>query len=468
MSSIERFTYTDPAGNIRDETGEVVAWADSLGIADYADVPPVSADEQPPESPAPVAVGAAGIADLYQPIDWHELWATTSAEPDWLVPGVIERGRLHAIYAPKKHKKSLLTLVMVASLVTGRSLLGRPNPHGRPVRVLYVDIENSRDDIRQRLHDAGYGPGDLTDLFYYSFPSIPGLDSVAGGVHLLALIERHQPELVVLDTTSRVVTGKENDADTFRNLYRHTLAPIKALGIAVLRLDNAGKDPTLGQRGSSAKGDDLDTAWLVSMQGEDRLTLRLDFQRSNHHPQQIELVRYLDPLRFVRLDSAADRPEITVLVGHLDRLNVPLEAGRPTAQRALTADGIRTTAAVLADAIKIRKSCSTRSRTVGVKDDQSEINFTCSGVTNDHDDTPGQSCSEQSSNSPNSSTPPKTDRAVRDLGVSVNEHPKPNSSGRATPHPAEDPLICPRCNPQAAGGAAGGMETRQDAGTGHR
>lgn len=43
------------------------------------------------------------LADLYQPIDWHELWNTTTAGPDWLVPDVIERGRVHVIYAPKKH-----------------------------------------------------------------------------------------------------------------------------------------------------------------------------------------------------------------------------------------------------------------------------------------------------------------------------------------------------------------------------
>lgn len=398
---------------------------------------------EPPKDDLPPINGSAAepsLADLYSPIDWHELWATTSSEPSWLVPGIIERGRLHSIYAPRKHRKSLITLVISAELVTGRPLLGRPNPHERPLRVLYLDLENAGQDIRQRLTDAGYGPDDLTRLIYLSFPSLPGLDSVAGGEHLLALVEHHRPDLVVIDTTGRVVAGKENDADTFRALYRHSLLRIKSAGIAVLRLDHTGKDLTLGQRGSSAKGDDLDTAWVVTMHGEDRITLRLDFQRSNHHPPQIELVRYLNPLRFARLDSAADRPEITALVAHLDRLNVPPDAGRPTAQRALTADGIRTTAAVLADAIKIRKSCSARSRTVVAGDDQMEISLTCSCLTNDHKDTPGQSCSEQSPNSPNSSTVPNADRVVRNLGVTDKEHPKPNSSVRAgRPHPVEDP-----------------------------
>lgn len=303
------------------------------------------------------------FADDYEPIDWDELWNTTTTEPDWLCPGILERGRLHAIYAPRKHKKSLFTLIMIAEMVSGHSLLGRPNPHETPLRVLYIDIENARDDIRQRLQDAGYGPRDLANLIYLSFPSLPGLDSPLGGEHLKALVERHKPDLVVLDTTSRVVTGEENDADTFRALYRNALAPIKSKGVAVLRLDHAGKDLTLGQRGSSAKGDDLDTAWLITKQGDDRLTLRLDFQRTNHHPQEIQFVQHADPLRFVRLDAASDRPEVTALVDQLDRLGVPREAGRDTCRKALTNAGIRGANDALTQAVKIRKDLSGPVRT---------------------------------------------------------------------------------------------------------
>jgi hypothetical protein len=321
-----------------------------------AEMPPSDTPPGVDKLAAPELAAGESLADLYRPIDWRELWATTSAGADWLVPDILERGRLHSIYAPKKHKKSLLTLVMVAELATGRALLGRPNPHGCALRVLYIDIENARDDIRQRLQDADYGPDDLTDLIYFSFPGLPGLDSSHGAAHLLALVERHEPDLLVLDTTSRVVTGKENDADTFRALYRHALAPIKAMGITVLRLDHAGKDIALGQRGSSAKGDDLDTAWLVSIRDDTRLTLRLDFQRTNHHPEVVELVQRGAPLRFVRLDHATDRPEVATLLAELDRLQVPDTTGRPAAAKALRENGIRFTDNDLETAIKIRKA----------------------------------------------------------------------------------------------------------------
>jgi hypothetical protein len=70
--------------------------------------------------------------------------------------------------------------------------------------------------------------------------------------------------LVVLDTTTRMVQGRENDSDTFLQLYRCSLVPLKSRGITVLRLDHPGKDESRGQRGSSAKDGDCDTIWRLT------------------------------------------------------------------------------------------------------------------------------------------------------------------------------------------------------------
>ena len=131
--------------------------------------------------PASVDRGG-GLADRYQPLDWHEVWTNTPDGPDWLVPDILERGRSHALVSPAKAGKSLLTLDIVAALVTGRPLLGRPNPNRQPVVVLYIDVENSRADLRERLGALGYGPDDLSGLRYYSFPFLPALDSGTGGI----------------------------------------------------------------------------------------------------------------------------------------------------------------------------------------------------------------------------------------------------------------------------------------------
>jgi AAA domain len=316
--------------------------------------------DDPPDEPRPSHNERASILALYAPIHWPDLWAdTTDDGPDWLVPDVLERGRSHALVGAAKSGKSLLTLDMVCGLVTGRSLLGRPSPHTRPVRVFYIDLENAKADVRERLDAFGVGPDDLAALAYYSFPSLPALDSAAGGQHLLALAEHHDAELVVIDTVARVVVGPENDADTFRALYRHALAPLKAQGRAVLRLDHLGKDATAGARGSSAKADDVDTTWHLVDHGEGRIALRLDRQRSGHHPETVDLIRRtIDPevaLRHVRVDPVSD-PRVAGLLTDLERLGVPSDAGRTQVRKALTGAGIKASNDLVRRAIETRKS----------------------------------------------------------------------------------------------------------------
>ncbi|GAA1083689.1 AAA family ATPase [Pseudonocardia alni] len=299
----------------------------------------------------------ADIAAKYTPLDWAELFAADDLAPVWLAEPIIEAGKSTAIFSPPKAGKSLVTLDIVAALAAGRPVLGRPGP-GRPVRTLYVDAENSPTDLHQRLHAMGYGPGDLDALVYMSFPLLPPLDTVRGGRHLRALVAAHDVELVVLDTVARVVEGEENSADTFRGLYSHTLQHLKADGVAVLRLDHAGKDPAKGQRGSSAKGDDLDTVWALTAGEEGRVTLRCERQRSGHHPLSVSMQRRTRPLRHLLVAApTADCPDAAIakLIEHIDDTGVPAEAGRPTVVKAITTAGISASNVDLTTAIRIRK-----------------------------------------------------------------------------------------------------------------
>ncbi len=285
---------------------------------------------------------------LPEPLDWAELFAETDDdEPDWLVADILERGRSHVIYAPKKHNKSLITQVYCGQLAKD------------PVPTVYLDLENSRADIRSRFRAMGHTPEQLAQLHYFSFPTLAMLDTPAGGAQLAALVERYQAELVVLDTTSRVVGGEENDADTFRKLYRYALIPLKAAGVTVLRLDHAGKDISAGQRGSSAKGDDVDTVWQLIKHDEDHFTLKCDAQRTGHHPPTIALVRQLNPLMIVRADAGSDPPAIAAAIAELDRLQVPLDASRRGAHAVLTAAGIKIGNGPLTQALRTRRDRST-------------------------------------------------------------------------------------------------------------
>lgn len=83
---------------------------------------------------------------------------------------------------------------------------------------------------------------------------------------------RHDAHMLVLDTMARVVNGDENDADTYRGFYAHSGVRLKRLGVALLRLDHAGKDPGRGQRGSSGKNDDVDVVFRLD-HAEDQVVL---------------------------------------------------------------------------------------------------------------------------------------------------------------------------------------------------
>ncbi len=117
-------------------------------------------------------------------VDWATLFLRPKSEPRWLCEPLLEAGRLIALYSPAKTGKSLLALEIAAALAAGRPVLG--NGEQPPVTVLYVDMENSEDDILERLRDLGFGPQDLDNLHYLSFPALGHLDTERGGQALLA------------------------------------------------------------------------------------------------------------------------------------------------------------------------------------------------------------------------------------------------------------------------------------------
>lgn len=316
------------------------------------------------------AAAGFGIDDLrpvtverrYQPIDWHKAWNETPDAVEWLVYHVFERGRLYALCSPAKSGKSLFIQDIVASLVTGRAVvLGQPNVLPGPIRVLYIDHENTQADIVERFRLMGYQPGDLGNLIYLSLQNLPPLDTAQGGAALLDEAHFHRPDMIVLDTVSRVVQGEENSADTIKNLYRHSLLPLKAEGIAMLRIDHEGKDPAAGQRGTSAKNDDVDTVLRLATvgkpteAGEVRLSLKVERQRSGHHPEEIALVRRLNPLRHERIDVVEEFSDVDRIMASLDDLGVPLDFGRDRARERLSEQGIKARNETIGAALKLRR-----------------------------------------------------------------------------------------------------------------
>jgi hypothetical protein len=315
-------------------------------IANACSCPPL-----PAGSPAePVDLDAARlsrIAERYAPVDWRAAWKGQPEAVEWLLEPLLEAGTVNALFGKPGAGKSLITLELALQLVRAGHV------------IVYVDQENRIVDLVERLQAFGADPDELDRLRLYSFAGLPPLDTAEGGFHLLALAATAGAALVVIDTTSRMVAGKENDADTFLALYRCALVPLKARGVTVLRLDHPGKDESRGQRGSSAKEGDVDTIWRLVQAGPAAFRLEREKSRSGHGEPAITLHRRFGPLRH-EWDVRSDSPEARI-AGQLDSLGVPIGAGRPAARKALESAGTKVSNAQLEAALRLRKNRQTGS-----------------------------------------------------------------------------------------------------------
>ena len=288
-------------------------------------------------------------------IDWPAFWNDDTDDHDWLLEPLFAASRGHAVYAAAKGGKSWVVLAACAALATGRPFLNYPG--GEPKDVLYVDCEMTAADVRDRLYDFDYGPEvDLSHFHYALLPSIGPLDTLEGGMDLAESAEALGVALVVLDTTSRAVAGDENDADTFRNFYRHTGTRLKQMGIAFVRLDHSGKSVDKGQRGSSAKADDVDVVIrLTNLDDGKRWTAT--HRRMSWYPEQtdIEVISNDHGFSFAT-EQRGYKEGTSECVADLDALGVPIDVTVRAAKAALKEAGKGRKTDVVADAVRFRKT----------------------------------------------------------------------------------------------------------------
>lgn len=177
------------------------------------------------------------------------------------------------------------------------------------------------------------------------------------------LVASSKAQFVVIDTACRFVDGEENSNDTWQDLYRHTLAPLKKRHCTVLRLDHCGVDSTKA-RGGSAKRDDVDVEWRLEVTGgkagEHAVTLRCAKQRQPHYPGHVSLTRTTSPLAHTMTATALDGADsgidqVAACMDTLDALGVPATAGRERAREALRGIGWRGSNDTLGEAVRLRK-----------------------------------------------------------------------------------------------------------------
>lgn len=205
--------------------------------------------------------------DRFAPINWDELFAEDFEKAEFLPGQLLEIGQQIALIGDGKAGKSLFMAEWCFKAITGSAFLTQDVC--APLTVMYLDAENSRRDLVMRLRSLGATPGILNGkLIYLSFPPFKPLDSKDGADQVMRLVEKYRPDVVVLDTVSRFIQGKENDSDTWLALYRLLHGRLKALRVAGIRLDHFGKDAEKGGRGSSSKSQDVDHVWELKVDEE--------------------------------------------------------------------------------------------------------------------------------------------------------------------------------------------------------
>ena len=179
---------------------------------------------------------------------------------------------------------------------------------------------------------------------------------------MIALADAYKPDLIIMDTATRLVEGDENSASTWLQMYRNTLAPLKQRGIAVLRLDHQGKDGR-GQRGSSAKDGDVDTIWRLKLQDGGFLALEREKSRSGHGGRLDSRPPSAGPAvaRVRGAGSPAGNPPDEEWADRFDSWGIPRDAGRPTLKAAIEErwgqdpDRVGVSTTILSLVVKYRK-----------------------------------------------------------------------------------------------------------------
>jgi hypothetical protein len=283
---------------------------------------------------------------------------------EWVIPGLIPAGAAVALIAPAGTGKSLLLLAAMIGVARGdRAFAGLPIPRAR--RVVLVDMENTEDDLADRLLALGITAADVVDLenlVIIHLPPLTPLDTEAGGLEFGALIDAYAiqaGDVVVLDSLQRVVKGPENDSDTLRAFYRCTGMALKKRGLAVVRTDNTGKETDKGARGTSGKRDDVDIELILTRDPDHPDRLRIKPGKSRL-PDIISVLinRDVDDDGHLSFTTAGDPFRALVGDAHqvLELLNIPVETGERKAAEIIKAHGQAVVRAALRVAIKERKN----------------------------------------------------------------------------------------------------------------
>lgn len=169
-------------------------------------------------------------------------------EYDWLVDNFLARGDIALLIGDGGVGKSWITLDLAVHMAReketwlGMALKGH--------RVMVIDQENPDVTVRKRLHALGLRPEHVPNLRYVWYQNIL-LDNPEQVVKLYDDVATFEPDLLVIDSLSRVHLRNENANEEMNPLINGAIYPLaRSLGVTVAMIHHVAKAG--GSRGATA------------------------------------------------------------------------------------------------------------------------------------------------------------------------------------------------------------------------
>lgn len=162
-----------------------------------------------------INVWPAAPEPIHQPIETDALLGEPEPEYDWLVPNLLERGDRLILTGPEGGGKSTLLRQMAMQLAAGIHPFTEEKLD--PIRVLVVDVENSRRQIKRKLRPLRLAAPDykpIPGLLWEIRPE--GLDLLGDhdGQWLLNLVTATKPDLLITGPIYKLASGDPTEERT--------------------------------------------------------------------------------------------------------------------------------------------------------------------------------------------------------------------------------------------------------------
>ncbi len=182
-----------------------------------------------------VAVWPPVAAPMRLPVETDVLLAEPEPEYDWLVPELLERGDRLIVTGPEGGGKSTLLRQIAIQLAAGLHPFNADRVP--PMKVLFVDLENSRRQIKRKLRPlrlaaASYEP--VPGLYWEIRPE--GLDLLGGddGQWLLQILLAIKPDLLITGPIYKLANGDPTEERTAKTVTTWLDRIRKEAGCAII------------------------------------------------------------------------------------------------------------------------------------------------------------------------------------------------------------------------------------------